>query len=117
MPAGQTLSAGQVQAAPDKAKKAGSSWTPFGHKVFTVLWWRWKLQTGADVDMSPSLHWPAPIMSSEAAADRGPVLVTVEYRVPAQNQQAFLEAMTVLKQERHRDGAYNWGLYRDAGTP
>src|SRR3954447_7895130 len=38
MPAGQTISAGQVQAAPDKAKKTGSSWSPFGHKVFTVLW-------------------------------------------------------------------------------
>src|SRR3954471_18456754 len=38
MPAGQTLSARQVQAAPDKAKKAGSSWIPFGHTVFTVLW-------------------------------------------------------------------------------
>src|SRR5437588_7702549 len=38
MPAGQILSAGQVQAAPDKSKKAGSSWSPFGQKVFTVLW-------------------------------------------------------------------------------
>src|SRR4051812_49559181 len=38
MPAGQTISAGQVKAAPDKAKKTGSSWSPFGHKVFTVLW-------------------------------------------------------------------------------
>src|SRR4051812_29040072 len=38
MPAGQTASAGQVQTAPDKAKKTGSSWSPFGHKVFTVLW-------------------------------------------------------------------------------
>jgi MFS family permease len=81
------------------------------------LLWRWKLQTGADVDMSPSLHWPAPIMSSEAAVDRGPVLVTVEYRVAEQNQQPFLEAMTILKQERHRDGAYRWALYRDAATP
>src|SRR5438270_3925947 len=38
MPAGQTISAGQVQAATDKSKKAGSSWSPFGQKVFTVLW-------------------------------------------------------------------------------
>ena len=56
-------------------------------------------------------------MSSDAAADRGPVLVTVEYRVPPQNQQAFLEAMTLLKQERHRDGAYSWGLHQDAAIP
>src|SRR5712675_1698265 len=38
MPAGPTISAGQVQAAPDKAKRTESSWSPFGHKVFTVLW-------------------------------------------------------------------------------
>src|SRR4051812_24453675 len=38
MPAGQTTSAGQVQAAPDALKKTGSSWSPFGHRVFTLLW-------------------------------------------------------------------------------
>jgi MFS family permease len=81
------------------------------------LLWPWKLQTGAEVDMSPSLHWPAPVVSGNAAADRGPVLVTVEYGVPLQNERAFLEAMTVLKQERHRDGAYRWGLHQDAANP
>jgi hypothetical protein len=25
------------------------------------LTWRWKLQTGTEVDLSPSMHWPAPI--------------------------------------------------------
>src|SRR3954452_15578495 len=61
------------------------------------LLWRWKLQTGADVDMSPSLHWPAPVLGGNVAEDRGPVLVSVEYRVPAANIPAFLEAMTALK--------------------
>ena len=78
------------------------------------LLWRWKLQTGEDVDMLPSMHWPAPVISGDVAADRGPVLVTVEYRVPAQNQRAFLDRMTALEQERRRDGAYGWGLYQDA---
>ena len=81
------------------------------------LLWRWKLQTGADVDMSPSLHWPAPVSSRELAGDRGPVLVTVEYRVPADNHRAFLDAMTALKGQRRRDGAYGWGLYQDAALP
>jgi len=81
------------------------------------LLWRWKLQTGAGVDMSPSLHWPAPVLSGDVAADRGPVLVTVEYRVPAQNQRAFLDAMTELKRQRRRDGAYQWGIYQDAAEP
>jgi predicted MFS family arabinose efflux permease len=85
--------------------------------IAVPLLWPWKLQTGAEVDMSPSLHWPAPVMSGDAAADRGPVLVTVEYRVPLRNERAFLEAMTVLKQERRRDGAYRWGLHQDAAIP
>src|SRR5262249_43029861 len=41
---------------------------------------RWKLQTGADVDLNPSLHWPAPVLARNVEGDRGPVLVTVEYR-------------------------------------
>ncbi len=81
------------------------------------LLWRWKLQTGADVDMAPSLHWPAPVLSGDVTADRGPVLVTVEYSVPAQNQRPFLDAMTELKRQRRRDGAYQWGIYQDAAEP
>jgi len=67
---------------------------------------------GADVDMSPSLHCQAPIISSEAAADRGPVLVTSSTACPRRTMQPFLEAMTFLKQERHRDGAFNWACIR-----
>jgi hypothetical protein len=43
------------------------------------LTWRFKLQTGAGIDLSPSMHWPAPITTQSIANDRGPVLVTVEY--------------------------------------
>jgi hypothetical protein len=57
------------------------------------------------------------VLSVDPAADRGPVLVTVEYRVPAQNQQPFLQAMTGLKRQRRRDGAYEWGVYQDAAIP
>ncbi len=33
---------------------------------------RWKLQTGANVDFSPSMHWPDPITTHAIEADRGP---------------------------------------------
>ena len=33
-----------------------------GGVLFAIpLTWRWKLQTGAGVDLAPSLHWPTPI--------------------------------------------------------
>jgi hypothetical protein len=37
--------------------------------------------------------------------------------VPAQNQRPFLDAMTELKRQRRRDGAYQWGIYQDAAEP
>ncbi len=78
------------------------------------LTWRWKLQTGAGVDLTPSMHWPAPVITHEVEQDRGPVLVTVEYRVESGNREAFLTALERLSHERRRDGAYDWGIFEDA---
>jgi len=78
------------------------------------LTWRWKLQTGAGVDLSPSMHWPAPLTAQTIARDRGPVLVTVEYRIRPQNRAAFLKALARLEHQRRRDGAYAWGVFEDA---
>jgi hypothetical protein len=78
------------------------------------LTWRWHLQTGADIDLTPSLHWAAPIVSGEIEQDRGPVLVTVEYRINPDKRQPFLAALDRLGQERRRDGAYAWGVFEDA---
>lgn len=74
----------------------------------------WKLQTGAGVDLTPSMHWPEPIRSDDVAEDRGPVLVTVEYRVAPGDRDAFLAAVRRLAAERKRDGAYEWGVFEDA---
>jgi predicted MFS family arabinose efflux permease/quinol monooxygenase YgiN len=78
------------------------------------LTWRWKLQTGAGIDLTPSMHWPAPITAQDIARDRGPVLVMVEYRIRPQDREAFLEAVARLEHERRRDGAYAWGVFEDA---
>jgi quinol monooxygenase YgiN len=79
-----------------------------------ALTWRWKLQGGAGMDLAPSMHWPAPVLTVETDADRGPVLVTVEYRIDPQKRDAFLAAIRDLAQERRRDGAYSWDVYEDA---
>src|SRR5262245_27492509 len=44
------------------------------------LTWRWKLGTGAHVDLTPSMHWPDLIVTHDVERHEGPVLVTVEYR-------------------------------------
>jgi predicted MFS family arabinose efflux permease len=84
-----------------------------GALIAIPLTWRWKLQTGAGVDFSPSMHWPAPITTHDVEQDRGPVLVTVEYHIDPKNRAAFLRALGRYAQERRRDGAYEWGLFED----
>ena len=80
----------------------------------TALTWRWKLQAGAGVDLTPSMHWPAPIASYPIEYDRGPVFVTVEYRIRPQDRHEFLQVLEQLGHERRRDGAYRWGVFEDA---
>lgn len=53
-------------------------------------------------------------MQGAVGDDEGPVLVTVEYQVPAGNRKAFLAALAAVARERKRDGAYAWGVYQDA---
>jgi len=85
-----------------------------GAVIAVPLTWRWKLQTGAGVDLTPSMHWPAPITKQAISEDRGPVLVTVEYHINSKNRAAFLNALARLEHERRRDGAYAWGVFDDA---
>jgi hypothetical protein len=84
-----------------------------GAMVAIRLTWRWKLQTGANVDFSPSMHWAAPVTTRAIEKDRGPVLVTVEYQIDPKNREPFLEALGRYARERRRDGAYDWRLFED----
>ena len=85
-----------------------------GALIAIPLTWRWKLQTAAGIDLTPSMHWPAPVITHEVEADRGPVLVTVEYRIQAGDRKSFLAALKKLAHERRRDGAYAWGVFEDS---
>jgi len=74
---------------------------------------RWNVQTDANVDLSPSMHWPAPVTTHAVEGDRGPVLVTIEYSIDPNNREPFLRALGRYGRERRRDGAYRWGVYED----
>jgi MFS family permease len=78
---------------------------------------RSKLQTGPEADLTPSAHWPAPVLARAVEDDAGPVLVTIEYRVAAEAREAFFAALKRVGRERKRDGAYAWGLYEDTAHP
>jgi len=70
-------------------------------------------------DISPWNHWRMPAFGKnvEPGPDDGPVLVTVEYRVAPTNADAFLKAMEAFGRVRRRDGASQWGIFRDVEQP
>jgi MFS family permease len=105
-------------------KLAGSFGLPTTHfiaaagaVVAILATWPWKLQAGAADDLTPSMHWPTPDVAEDVDQDRGPVLVTVEYRVRPEDRDAFLESLQPLRQERLRDGAFRWAVFEDAADP
>jgi MFS family permease len=67
-----------------------------------------------DGSTAPAIVWPA--LANLEGVDRasGPIMVTVEYHVPRASQDAFPAAAARLGAIRRRDGAFEWGLLRDA---
>jgi MFS family permease len=78
---------------------------------------RWTLQSGPAADLTPSMHWPEPVLAAGIDEDSGPVLVTVEYQVAPEHREAFLAALVPLARERRRNGAYGWDVFEDAAHP
>jgi quinol monooxygenase YgiN len=71
----------------------------------------------ANLDRMPSAHWPSPqLLLSPDPAD-GPVLVTLDYRVPEENTASFTEAIRPVARSRRRTGALRWELFRDGTDP
>jgi MFS family permease len=73
-------------------------------------------QTGDDnLDLQNSWREPDTAVSVEPRS--GPVVVTIEYRIPAGSIVPFLAAMSERRRIRRRDGAHGWSLMRDLGDP
>ncbi|MFB4394694.1 MULTISPECIES: MFS transporter [unclassified Pseudomonas] len=73
-------------------------------------------QTEAE-DLTPSLHWPMPLLSEELDQESGPVMVTVEYHIAADKVAAFRLVARDLEAMRKRNGALSWGLMQDSSDP
>jgi MFS family permease len=78
---------------------------------------RFRLLRGEGPDLAPSRHWPAPFVAGEPEADRGPVLITVEYRIDPASAEDFARAMRDVRRIRLRDGAFRWDLLSDPADP
>ena len=74
---------------------------------------RWRLQTAAALDLTPSMHWRTPVFVYPLEDDQGPILLTVEYLIDPKDIGPFLALIHEIGLERKRDGAYAWGVFED----
>ena len=79
--------------------------------------WRWPLHAIQHLNLMPSGHWPDPTLALTPDPQDGPVLITVEYRVPTEQAANFIQAMDAMRSFRRKDGAISWGLFRDLADP
>lgn len=88
-----------------------------GSIVAAAATWRVRIGGIEKSDLTPSLHWPAPLVHDGVTHERGPVLVTVHYRVAADRTDEFLTVVRELGRRRRRIGAFAWGVFEDADRP
>ena len=69
-----------------------------------------KLGQGQDFDLTPAMHWAAIPERPNDDQDQGPVLILIDYRIEDEQTSDFLTAVHELRDERYRDGAYDWGI-------
>jgi MFS family permease len=89
-------------------------WAGLGSIVTVALPLRWRLPD-TTMDVTPWNHWRMPAIVGELAleSESGPVLVTVEYVVNRERASEFNKAMHRYGRMRRRDGASQWGIFRD----
>ncbi len=81
------------------------------------------LNQGKVLDLSPSTHWPEPIVvvdskcEEDMLLERSPVMVTVEYKVGKADVKEFLSLMYQLERVRKQYGAYTWNILQESNDP
>jgi MFS family permease len=75
------------------------------------------LPSTGKIDVEVSHAWPTPTLMFEPCPEDGPVLVTVRYRVSAENLEKFVTAMGDVRRSRLRTGGHSWRLYHSVGQP
>ena len=86
--------------------------------VVVVLQWlyrRVRVRMGQEADVVPGTRPPEFSMAGEPSPDDGPVLIQLEYRIDAENRDAFLKAIQKVGPTRRRNGATSWRVFRDVG--
>ena len=75
------------------------------------------LRMGEARDVTPAILMDDFHVAHEPPPEAGPVAVEIAYRVQPDRADAFLDALTLLRAPRKRDGATFWRIYRDLSDP
>ncbi|SDD69525.1 Predicted arabinose efflux permease, MFS family [Sphingomonas sp. YR710] len=76
---------------------------------------RWPFAKVSAINLDPQDHWREPDTDVPVEPRSGPIVITIEHRVPPANIMPFLAAMGERRRIRRRDGARGWSLLRDLG--
>lgn len=71
----------------------------------------------AELNLEPLRRWQEPTTAVPVEPRTGPVVITIEFRIPEENVIEFLRAMDERRRIRRRDGAHDWKLLRDLADP
>jgi MFS family permease len=78
---------------------------------------RFPLRMGELREVTPASSFENLTLAWEPPPEAGPVAVEITYRVAPEHAAAFIDAVTLLRGPRKRDGATFWRVYRDLSDP
>ena len=93
------------------------SFAAIGLLIGLAATWRYRLVGDENLSLTPSMHWPEPIVMIDTQPEEGPAITLIEYRIDPKAAEEFLRAMKEMRRIRQRDGAIRWNLLRDAADP
>ena len=79
--------------------------------------WRFRVGGLEVLDLTPAAHWTTPHFKDETEMDRGPVMITIEYRIDPDKLKEFSYALHHVRRLRRRDGAFLWEMFTDVEVP
>lgn len=79
---------------------------------------RWlPLRVGHVQEVTPGVLWEELLVKDQPLPGEGPVAVEISYRIREGEAKEFLQAVSLLRALRRRDGASFWRVYRDLQDP
>jgi MFS family permease len=76
-----------------------------------------KVPENQHLDRTPVAYWGSATVALEPEPDAGPIVVSIEYEVSADQEVEFIVAMESMRRSRLRSGASRWDLYRVGESP